>query len=153
MTASPAPSGGKPPVNVDVRWTGGTTYEGGRPDRPKVSMDTSGKTGPGPVETLLLALTTCTSEDILGILEKRRTPVSSLRIEAQGLRANAVPARLVSVALTYHIEGEGVEPEQAVRAVDLAVNKYCSVRSSLDPAIRIEMNVIVNGERARGLEG
>jgi putative redox protein len=29
--------------------------------------------------------------------------------------------------------GAGIEKEQAERAIDLSINKYCSVRSSLDP--------------------
>ena len=138
----------KPPAKVEVKWAGGTTYDGGRPGWPTIRIDTSGTTGPGPVATLLCALCACTSEDILGILEKRRTPVSDLRIEAEGTRADAVPARITSIALTYHIEGDGVEPDQAKRAVELAVMKYCSVRDSLDHDIPIMMNVIVNGETA-----
>jgi putative redox protein len=85
---------------------------------------------------------------VLGILEKRRTPVASLRIEGHGVRADAVPARLTSIQLTYHIDGEGIEPDQAVRAVQLAVEKYCSVRSSLDPDLPVQMTVIVNGSAA-----
>ena len=138
----------KPPSQVVVRWAGGTLYEAGRPERPAVRLDTSGKTGPGPVDTLMCALCTCTAEDVLSILEKRRTPVSALRIEGQGIRADAVPARLTAIHLTYHIDGEGVEPDQATRAVQLAVEKYCSVRSSLDPDLPIEMTVIVNGSAA-----
>jgi putative redox protein len=113
-----------------------------------VRLDTSGVTGPGPVDTLMCALCTCTAEDVLSILEKRRTPVTALRIEGQGIRADDVPARVISIQLTYHIEGEGVEPEQAKRAAQLAVEKYCSVRSTLDPALPISIAVNVNGTAA-----
>jgi putative redox protein len=108
-------------------------------------MDTSGVTGPGPVDTLLCALCTCTSEDILGILEKRRTPVKALRIEAEGVRANTVPARIASITLTYHIDGEGIDAEHATRAVQLAVEKYCSVRDTLDREMPIAMRIVLNG--------
>lgn len=141
-------STGKPPSRVEARWVGGTLYDAGRPDRPAIRIDTSGKTGPGPIDTLLCALCTCTSEDILGILEKRRTPVKALRIEAEGIRANAAPARVTSVTLTYHIDGEGIEAEHATRAVQLAVEKYCSVRDTLDPNMPIAMRVVVNGVSA-----
>ena len=138
----------KPPSQVVVRWAGGTLYDAGRPDRPSVRLDTSGVTGPGPVDTLMCALCTCTAEDVLGILEKRRTPVASLRIEGKGIRADDVPARLMSIHLTYHIDGEGIEHDQATRAVQLAVEKYCSVRSSLDADMPIELTVVVNGSAA-----
>src|SRR5262245_34078098 len=138
----------KPPSQVVVKWAGGTLYDAGRPERPSVRLDTSGVTGPGPVDTLMSALCTCTAEDVLSILEKRRTPVAGLRIEGTGIRADAVPARITSIRLTYHIDGDGVEPDQAKRAAQLAVEKYCSVRSSLDAAIPIEIVVIVNGSAA-----
>jgi putative redox protein len=138
----------KPPSHVVVNWAGGTLYDAGRPERPTIRLDTSGKTGPGPVDTLVAALCTCTAEDVLGILEKRRTPVTGLRIEGLGVRADAVPARLTSIQLTYHIDGDGIEPEQAKRAAQLAIEKYCSVRSSLDPDLPIELTVIVNGNAA-----
>src|SRR5256885_14014169 len=106
---------GKPPSRVEVKWAGGNRFDGGRPGRPTIRIDGSSETGPGPVDTLMCALAACTSEDVVGILEKRRTPVRALRVEAEGIRANAVPARVVSAALTYHIDGEGIETEQAER--------------------------------------
>jgi putative redox protein len=136
---------GKPPSRVVTRWVGGTLYDAGRPEGPAIRIDTSGKAGPGPVATLLCALSTCTSEDILGILEKRRTPVTAMRIEAEGIRAIAVPARLTSVTLTYHIDGEGIDAEHATRAVQLAVEKYCSVRDTLDRDMPILTRVVLNG--------
>lgn len=135
----------KSPAQVVVRWAGGSLYDAGRPGGPAVRLDTAGVAGPGPVETLVCALCACTSEDILSILEKRRTPVSALRIEGEGVRADAVPARVTSIRLTYHIDGEGIEPDQAKRAVQLSVEKYCSVRDTLDPNMPIELSVIVNG--------
>ena len=55
-----------------------------------------GKAEPGPVDTLLIALAACTSEDVLTILEKRRTPATRVEIEVEGKRANAMPARLTA---------------------------------------------------------
>jgi putative redox protein len=44
----------------------------------------------------------------------------------------------VRILLTFRIAGAGIEREHAERAIDLAVNKYCSVRDSLDPNIPVE---------------
>ena len=133
------------PTQVVVRWTGGSLYDAGRPGGPAIRIDTAGVAGPGPVDTLLCALCACTSEDILSILQKRRTPASALRIEGEGARADAVPARVTSIRLTYHIDGAGIEPDQAKRAVQISVEKYCSVRDTLDPGLPIELSVVVNG--------
>lgn len=98
------------------------------------------------MDALLTSLAVCAAEDILEILNKRRTPIERLTIDATGERAAEIPARLVGVKLTYHMTGAGIDRANAERAVDLALTKYCSVRRSLDPAIPIEFAVTLNGE-------
>lgn len=139
---------GKKRVNlITARWVDGEAFDAGRPNGPSVRIDGTAKTGPGPVDMLLSALATCSSIDVVQILGKRRTPVASLEIDVRGDRADAIPARLVSIHMLFRITGEGIERPQAERAIDLAVNKYCSVRDSLDPAIPIEWELELNGTR------
>ncbi len=135
---------GKPPAVVSMQWVGGHAFEGGREGGPAILLDGKGEKGPSPVDGLLLALAGCTGYDIIDILEKRRTPVQSLRIGVVGERFNGVPARVTKIVMTYDIGGEGIEPVHAERAVELAVQKYCSVRDSLDPDLPIETVVRVN---------
>lgn len=128
-----------------MQWVGGHAFEGGREGRPMILLDGDGVRGPGPVETLLLALAGCTGYDIVDILEKRRTPVQSMAIGVVGERFDGVPARVTKIVMTYDIGGDGIEQVHAERAVELAVQKYCSVRDSLDPNLGIETVVRVNG--------
>ena len=140
---------GKRRVNhVQVRWIGDQAFQAGRPERPTISIDASGKAGPGPVDVLLCALATCSSIDVVSILEKRRTPVQTLDIDVHGERADAIPARLTHIQLDFRITGEAIERAHAENAIDLAINKYCSVRDSLDPAIPIEWTLELNGVTA-----
>jgi len=90
-------------------------------------------------------LAACTSEDVLTILEKRRTPAARLSIEVEGTRANTVPARLTHVHLRYVVDGEGIDRPNTLRAIELAVTKYCSVRDSLDKSIEIDWSLVLNG--------
>ncbi len=92
------------------------------------------------------ALAACTAVDVVDILAKRRTPLSSLTIDAVGTRAQTVPKRIVAVQLTFNVNGDGVERAHAERAVELAITKYCSVRDSLDPALPIHYSVVLNGD-------
>jgi putative redox protein len=101
-------------------------------------IDASGKTGQSPVDTLLSALATCTSSDVVDILEKRRTPIESLQIDVVGERVDTVPRRFKHITLTFHITGKGIEREHAERAIDLSVNKYCSVRDSLSRDVVVD---------------
>jgi putative redox protein len=144
-----APAGGKPPSRVLVRWKGeGTMAFEGRKAKggPTITVDNTGKAEPGPVDTLLIALAACTTEDVLTILEKRRTPASRLEIEVEGKRANATPARLTDVHLRYVIDGDGIDRANTLRAIELAVTKYCSVRDSLDQSIAIDWSLVLNGQ-------
>ncbi len=135
----------RPDNQVTLHWAGDHRFDAGRPGGPQVRIDASAKTGPGPVDTLLIALGSCTSVDIVDILEKRRTPITKLSIDVQGERVDAVPRRVVKAHLVYHIDGPGIERAHAERAVELAVTKYCSVRDSLDPAIPVTWSVVLNG--------
>lgn len=148
-----APTGQKPPARVELHWAGDGRFDAGRPGRPPIRIDCSGQTGPGPVDTLMSALAACTGEDVISYLAKRRTPATALRIEAEGVRANAVPARVVNAALTYFVDGEGIDPDHAQRAAELAVTKYCSVRDTLDPKLPIQVRVVVNGVSREDADG
>ena len=109
-------------------------------------MDASAATGPSPVDMLLGALASCVSVDVVDILAKRRTPAESLRVEVVGERANATPARVTSVELTFHISGAAVERVHAERAIELAITRYCSVRDSLDPNMPISWTLELANE-------
>ena len=122
---------------VMVTWVGDHRFDAGRDGAPLNRLDSSGETGPSPVDGLLNALGACTAVDVVDILAKRRTPVRSLRVAVDGARAQATPARVIGVHLTYHIAGEGIERVHAERAIELAVTKYCSVRDSLDPNLPV----------------
>ncbi|HEX6315048.1 MAG TPA: OsmC family protein [Gemmatimonadaceae bacterium] len=140
---------GKKRVNhIVARWVEDEAFDAGQAmdGQPMVRIDGMRKTGPGPVDMLLSALATCSAIDVVSILAKRRTPLSALDIDVRGERAQAVPARLTSIAIIYRITGEGIDRESAEMAIDLALNKYCSVRDSLDPAIPIEWTLVLNGD-------
>jgi putative redox protein len=143
----PAPPAGKPPAHVQVTWAGAHRFNGQRQGNfPPVRIDASGKTGPSPVDFLLLGMASCTGVDVVDILEKRRTPVTSLEVKASGERFAGTPARITRVLLTYVIDGAGIERPHAERAIDLAVNKYCSVRASLREDIPVEWTLVLNGD-------
>jgi putative redox protein len=128
----------KPANRIIATWKGEQAFDAGRPDGPVSRIDGNALSGPSPVDTLLSALAACSAIDVVEILKKRRTPVTSLAVEVTGTRVDVVPRRLTHVQLLFHVTGAGIEREQAARAIELSITKYCSVRDSLDPAITIE---------------
>jgi len=116
---------------IDVQWIGGSSFEAGRPNGPKVRIDGDAQTAPSPFDVLLGAIATCASVDVVTILEKQRTPVQALGVRVEATRVEPVPRRLASAILHFSIAAPGTTVEKATRAVELSVTKYCSVRSSL----------------------
>ena len=149
-TAAAAPRAGPVQARTHVTWDGAHRFEAGRPGGPTIRMDSSGRTGPSMVDTLLSALAGCTAVDVVDILAKRRTPLEALAVDVVGDRFEGTPGRLTRIHLTYRMRGAGVERAHAERAVELAVTKYCSVRDSLDPAIPVTWAVELETAAAAG---
>lgn len=141
MTArAPAQTATKP-SRIHVEWVGAHRFDAGRPNGPTARIDGDGETGQSPPEALLSALATCVSYDVIDILAKQRTPIASLEIDVVGQRVDTIPRRYKHITLNFHISGEGIEKEQAQRAIELSATKYCSVRDSLKNDIEIEWTV------------
>ena len=121
--------------HATVTWTHGLVFEGGAPGGPTIRMDGDGGLGPSPVVLLLLSAASCSGCDVVVILEKMRVKLSAFRIEAAGTRRTDDPKRLTALHLTYHLAGTDLDEAKARRAIDLSIEKYCSVIHSLAPDI------------------
>jgi putative redox protein len=127
------PAGSEPTLHapVQIGWVSALQFDAGRPDGPKVRIDGDALTGPGPFDMLLAATAACAASDVVEIMKKQRTPLRALNVRVEAYRVHEIPRRLASAVLHFVLRGEGITPEKAARAVELSVNKYCSVRSSL----------------------
>ena len=141
-----APRAPRAPNVVHVAWNGARRFDAGRPGGPTLRLDGDGKAGQSPVDAVLSGLASCTAIDVVEILAKRRTPVSRFEVTVSGTRTEITPRRLVGVNLDFAIDGEGIERDQAERAIDLGLNKYCSVRDSLARDIEFTWSLTLNGE-------
>lgn len=118
-------------------WQQGLRFAGGGSGGPAITVDGDNVRGPGPMLTLLLAAAACSGSDVVLILEKMRVKIRELRIEVAGTRREEEPRRYVAIHLDYHLDGEGIDLVKAGRAIDLSLEKYCSVIHSLAPDIAI----------------
>jgi putative redox protein len=92
--------------------------------------------GMRPTEVLLAALASCSAMDVVNILRKQRQGLEQLSIAIEGTRVDAVPAPFERIKLVFEATGT-VDDHKLQRAVQLAVEKYCSVRASMHPNIEI----------------
>ena len=84
-----------------------------------------------PMQTILAALCGCSAVDVVSILKKQRQPLSDLVIKVDGERQHGMePSLWEKVHLLFQITGD-VEPAKASRAVQLSIEKYCSVAETL----------------------
>jgi putative redox protein len=120
-----------------LTWQQGLRFAGNEPGGPAIMVDGDNVIGPGPMLTLLLAAAACTGSDVVLVLEKMRVDLRELRIEVAGTRREEEPRRYVAVHLDYHLGGQGIDPVKARRAIDLSLEKYCSVIHSLAPDIAV----------------
>lgn len=112
---------------------------------PAVIIDANSAKGPGPMDTLLLALAGCMAVDVQVILERSRVPLTGLEVEVEGERAPTAPKRYTKIRLAYRVEGPKEEDQAKLeRAVALSEEKFCSVLHSLrsDIDFQIEINRI-----------
>ena len=110
-----------------------------------VDSDREHNTAPGPMELVLVALCTCTSTDVVSILEKKRQNFSSVVVSAQAERAAESPVVFQTIHLVYRVDGEGVELKAVADAVHLSKTKYCSVSIMLAKTATITHEIVVNG--------
>ena len=130
---------------VTLTWRQGQVFSGGVAGKPSITVDGDGVVGPGPMDTLLLALAGCTGGDVVSILEKMRFPVRAMGVEVTGERRAEHPKRYTSIVLTYRVNAPGAPEERVRHAIDLSLEKYCSVTHSLAPDIARRYELVLEG--------
>ena len=101
-----------------------------------IKMDSSPESGGlnygvRPMQTLLMGLGGCSAIDVISILKKQRQDVVDYKMTISGEREKGKePSLWQSVNVEFHLYGD-IDPDKAARAVDLSVNKYCSVAATL----------------------
>ena len=130
-----------------LTWREAMRFDGGAPGGPSTTIDADNRQAPGPMLTLLLAAAGCSGADVVSILQKMRVGLSGLRIDVAGTRREEEPRRYVGIHFTFHLSGSGLDETKARRAIDLSLQKYCSVIHSLAPDIRVtyDLRVVQEG--------
>ena len=126
---------------VQVRWREGLLFEGAAPGRPPLLVDGNSVAAASPIELLLVAAATCTAADVVSILVKQRVALQSLEVVVQGTRREEQPRRFTALQFHFTIAGAGADETKARRAIDLSLEKYCSVVASLAPDIPVTYDV------------
>jgi len=107
-----------------------------------------GAAGPSPAELLLVAAAGCAAWDVVEILRKQRQDVTAIDCHVEGEQEADAPWTFRRVALSFIVRGVDLDHAQVGRAVELAVERYCAVLSTVACAAAIEHETRVEGEGA-----
>jgi putative redox protein len=87
--------------------------------------------GVRPMQMLLMGLGGCSGIDVISILKKQRQDVKDYKMIVKGERETGKePSLWKDIEVEFHIFGP-VDKDKAERAVELSMNKYCSVAATL----------------------
>lgn len=104
-----------------------------------VKMDSSPESGGHdfgvrPMQILLMGLGGCSAIDVIGILKKQRQEIKDYKMIIKGDReAGVEPSLWKDVQIEFHLYGN-IDEDKAKRAVELSLDKYCSVAATLERA-------------------
>lgn len=94
--------------------------------------------GARPMEVVLMSLAGCSSIDVISILKKMKQEVTDYHVEVDAEReADVVPSLFTNIHLKYTLKGRNLEESKVRRAIELSVDKYCSVSKILEPTAKI----------------
>lgn len=126
----------KPPLTATLTWLGDLKFRASTP-RTNIILDSDSTDGPSPPEAVAMALAGCMAIDVADIVRKGRYELTAFETTISGERRDDPPRHFVSFTLHFHLTG--VVPDHAVqRAIDLSVEKYCSVWHSLRRDIELK---------------
>ena len=126
-------------MHLQVNWKQGMAFQTTTPSGHDVTLDAGEdvgglNTGPRPTEMLLQATAACTGIDIVSILHKMRLPLDRFEMNIDGVRATEHPKKFTAIHILYVLDGDMPE-ERVRRAIELSVDRYCSVSHSLNATL------------------
>jgi len=122
-----------------VHYAGNEYFIGVPPSGHAIPLDINGdrSSAAGPAELLLVALGACTGADVISVLQKKREHVTDYRVEVPAERREEYPRAFTKFEVRHIVRGRGVKAENVAKAIELSINKYCSVAATLRPGAEI----------------
>ena len=100
-----------------------------------------------PMEMLLAAIGGCAAIDVVMILKKQRQNPDGLEVVVDGDRISVEGvqhSQFKTIHLHFELSGEGLDDNKVKRAIDLSIDKYCSVAKALEHDSQITTSYTIN---------
>ena len=90
--------------------------------------------GVSPMQSIVMAMGACSAIDVIMILKKQKQEITDFQISIDGEREQGKePSLWKTVHAHFKLKGK-IEKDKAQRAVELSIEKYCSVAATLRAA-------------------
>jgi putative redox protein len=138
-------------MKVKVKYIDGLQFVGETESGHAVVMDGEPEYGGNntavrPTELLLVGLGGCSGMDVASVLKKKKQDVRGLEINIKGKRAEEHPKKFTAIDIEFVVTGRSISEEAVKRAVNLSMEKYCSVKATIEGCAAITFSYrIVEG--------
>ena len=128
--------------SIQLVWKGDFRFDGTARGGSITAIDGNSEAGVSPVDLLLESVGACAAIDVVDILRKSRQDVQGMAVEVEATRKEDPPRYVKRLNFFFRIKG-AVDQKKAERAVDLSLEKYCSVFHTLRMDIMLDVEVKV----------
>ena len=130
-------------IKAKLEWKEKMQFVGQAGVGPCVTLDNpDGKTGPTPMEMLLMGVAGCTAMDVISIMRKKRADVTGFQINITGERAEDHPKRYTKILIEFVLEGKSLSPKEVERSIELSTTKYCSAIGSVKAPVETSYRIV-----------
>ena len=123
-------------VETRVRYLDGIQFVGEASSGHVVFMDgdhDGGKNaGLMPTDLLLIGLGSCSGMAALSILRKKKQDLTDFEIVVKGEKEDEWPKRFTTITIEFIIKGNNLSETAVKRAIELSMEKYCTVKATLE---------------------
>ncbi len=117
---------------VTVKWIEGKRFIGVDSTQHSVVLSSVDEgIGSKPSDLLLIAVASCSAIDVVDILMKKRMQLSSLVISTSSEQDPNPPWTFRKIHLHFCLGGKNLTEKGVAQAIQLAVEKYCSVAATI----------------------
>jgi putative redox protein len=111
-----------------VKWIEGQQFIGIDSTKHSVILSTPGEgIGVKPSDLFLISVAACASVDVTEILAKKRLNLTKMEVTSDGEQDSDPPWTFRKIHLHFKLTGRGLNEKAVAQAIELSVEKYCSV--------------------------
>lgn len=132
-------------LNAKVKWVDGLQFIGESGTGHAIVMDGDkevggNNTGMRPMELLLIGLGGCSGMDVASILQKKKQQITNIDINVKGKKADSYPKKFTEIDIEFVVSGKDLSEDAVKKAVELSMEKYCSVKATLEGVAKINFS-------------